>query len=158
MGFAASEGGASGEGQPAVERRQSVHGPGREAGRRHDGASRPFDSLDVANDEVKGWFEKLPELPLPPGGDGAAVWFDDYAEVRDPLRLRTFGEVGSDDMFSRWQGQLQKALGGQAQFQRRSASPARAENEGNHDSILDVRNLRDNLRDARRADRRGGPA
>jgi hypothetical protein len=73
--------------------------------------------LDVPDDVVKKWFEALPELPLPPNGDGAAVWFDNYTEVRDPQRLRTFGEVGSDDAFSLWQGQLQKSLGGKATFQ-----------------------------------------
>ena len=73
--------------------------------------------LDVPDDAVKGWFERLPELSLPAGGDRAAVWFDDYAEARDPLRPRTFGEVGSDDPFARWQGQLRKALGGKAAFE-----------------------------------------
>jgi hypothetical protein len=38
-------------------------------------------------------------------------------EVRDPDRPRTFGVVGSDDAFARWQGQLQKVLGDQAAFQ-----------------------------------------
>ncbi len=73
--------------------------------------------LDVPDDVVRGWFENLPELPLPPGGDSVAVWFDDYVEVRDLGRLRTFGEVGSDDAFARWQGQLQKLLGDMAQFE-----------------------------------------
>jgi hypothetical protein len=73
--------------------------------------------LDVSDEEVRKWFEGLPDLPLPPGGDQAAVWFDDYAEVRDPDRPRTFGEVGADDAFARWQGQLQKILGDKAAFQ-----------------------------------------
>ena len=32
--------------------------------------------LDVPDDEVNGWFESLPELSLPPGGDRSALWFD----------------------------------------------------------------------------------
>ena len=44
-------------------------------------------------------------------------WFDNYVEARDADRLRTFGVVGSDDAFARWQGQLQKVLGGKAAFQ-----------------------------------------
>lgn len=73
--------------------------------------------LEAPDDVVKTWFESLPDLPLPAGGDGAAVWFDNFIEVRDPLRLRTFGEVGADDVFARWQGELQRALGGQVGFQ-----------------------------------------
>jgi hypothetical protein len=73
--------------------------------------------LDVSDEELRNWFEGLPDLPLPTGGEQAAVWFDDYVEVRDPDRPRTFGEVGSNDPFARWQGQLQKVLGGKAAFQ-----------------------------------------
>jgi hypothetical protein len=73
--------------------------------------------LDVPDEEVRRWFEGLQDLPLPAGGEQAVVWFDDYVEVRDPDRPRTFGEVGSDDAFARWQGQLQQALGDRAAFQ-----------------------------------------
>jgi hypothetical protein len=73
--------------------------------------------LDVPDEVVRKWFGGLPDLPLPAGGEQAAVWFDDYVEVRDPDRPRTFGEVGADDPFARWQGQLQKVLGGKAAFQ-----------------------------------------
>jgi hypothetical protein len=73
--------------------------------------------LDVPDEEVRRWFEGLPDLPLPPSGTKAAVWFDDYVEVRDPDRPRTFGEVGADDAFARWQGQLQKVLGHRASFE-----------------------------------------
>src|SRR5262249_54627086 len=73
--------------------------------------------LDVPDEEVRKWFAGLPDLPLPPGGEQAVVWFDDYVEVRDSDRPRTFGEVGTDDPFARWQGQLQKVLGGKASFQ-----------------------------------------
>jgi hypothetical protein len=73
--------------------------------------------LDVPDEVVKKWFEELPELPLPAGGEEAVVWFDDYVEVKDPDRPRTFQEVGADDPFARWQGQLQKVLGGKAAFQ-----------------------------------------
>jgi hypothetical protein len=73
--------------------------------------------LDVPDEEVRKWFEGLADLPLPAGGEQAAVWFDNYVEVRDPDRPRTFGEVGSDDAFARWQGQLQKVLGDKAAFQ-----------------------------------------
>jgi hypothetical protein len=73
--------------------------------------------LDVPDEEVRRWFEGLPDLPLPAGGEQAVVWFDDYVEVRDPDRPRTFGEVGSDDPFARWQGQLQRVLGDRAAFQ-----------------------------------------
>jgi hypothetical protein len=73
--------------------------------------------LDVPDEVVRDWFERLPDLPLPAGGEQAAVWFDDYVEVRDPDRPRTFGVVGSDDAFARWQGELQKVLGDKAAFQ-----------------------------------------
>jgi hypothetical protein len=73
--------------------------------------------LDVPDEVVRTWFEGLDELPLPAGGEHAAVWFDDYVEVRDPDRLRTFGVVGSADPFARWQGRLQKAVGDRAAFQ-----------------------------------------
>jgi hypothetical protein len=35
----------------------------------------------------------------------------------EPARLRTFGVVGSDDSFARWQGELQKLLADQPAFQ-----------------------------------------
>ncbi len=73
--------------------------------------------LDISNEDMKKWFESLPDLPLPAGGNKAAVWFDDYAEVHDPLRRRTFGVVDSNDAFARWQGQLQKHFQGKAAFQ-----------------------------------------
>jgi hypothetical protein len=73
--------------------------------------------LDVPDEVVRGWFEGLPDLPLPAGGEQAAAWFDDYVDVRDPDRPRTFGVVGSQDAFARWQGQLQKVLGDRAAFQ-----------------------------------------
>jgi hypothetical protein len=73
--------------------------------------------LDVPDEVLRKWFEELPDLPLPAGGEQAAVWFDDYVEVKDPDRPRTFAEVGADDPFARWQGQLQQALGGKAAFQ-----------------------------------------
>jgi hypothetical protein len=73
--------------------------------------------LDVRDEELRACLEKLPDLPLPAGGEGAAVWFDDYVEVRDPFRRRTFGVVGSEDAFARWQGQLQQLLGDRAAFQ-----------------------------------------
>lgn len=73
--------------------------------------------LDVSDDAVEGWFRELPEVARPPGGDGAAVWFDGYTEVKEPARLRTFGEVGSDDPLARWPGRLQKSLGGKASYQ-----------------------------------------
>ena len=73
--------------------------------------------LDISNEDMKKWFESLPDLPLPAGGNKAAVWFDDYVEVHDPLRRRTFGVVDSNDAFARWQGQLQKHFQGKAAFQ-----------------------------------------
>jgi serine/threonine protein kinase len=74
--------------------------------------------LDVPDEVVQKWFEGLPDLPLPFGGEQAAVWFDNYVEVmHDVDRPRTFGVVGSDDAFARWQGQLQKVLGDKAAFQ-----------------------------------------
>jgi hypothetical protein len=77
--------------------------------------------LDVPDEVVRKWFEGLPDLPLPAGGERAAVGHpegrDDYVEVRDPDRPRTFGVVGAEDAFARWQGQLQKVLGDQAAFQ-----------------------------------------
>jgi hypothetical protein len=73
--------------------------------------------LDSPDEVVRSWFEGLPDLPLPPGGEQAAVWFDDYVEVRNSDRPRTFGEVGSNDPFARWQGQLQKVIGEKAVFE-----------------------------------------
>ncbi len=73
--------------------------------------------LDVSDEQLNAWLVKLPDLPLPAGSEEAAVWFDDYLEVRDPLRRRTFGEVGSEDAFALWQGQLQQLVGKHADFQ-----------------------------------------
>jgi serine/threonine protein kinase len=73
--------------------------------------------LDVSDSFLKECFEGLPDLPLPAGGERAAVWFDNYVEAEDPDRARTFGVVGSSDPFAQWQGQLQKVLGGKAAFQ-----------------------------------------
>jgi serine/threonine protein kinase len=73
--------------------------------------------LDLPDDVVRQWFEKLPELPLPAGGDHAAVWFDDFKEAEDPTRTRTFEVVGSDDPFAKWQAQLKQALGPVAAFE-----------------------------------------
>jgi hypothetical protein len=73
--------------------------------------------LDVPDTVVQKWFEGVPDLPLPAGGEHGVVWFDNYVEVRDMDRPRTFGEVVSNDPFARWQGQLQKVIGGQAAFQ-----------------------------------------
>ncbi len=74
--------------------------------------------LDVSDDVVSGWFEALPDLPLPPGGERGVVWFDNYAAVTDdPGRPRAFEVVPTGDTFARWQGQLQKAVGERAAFQ-----------------------------------------
>jgi hypothetical protein len=73
--------------------------------------------LTLSDDEVRKWFEALPDLPLPAGGEGSAVWFDDYAEVAEADRPRTFDRVTRDDPFARWQGQLQQVLGKVAAFQ-----------------------------------------
>lgn len=74
--------------------------------------------LDVTDDVVRGWFEALPTLPLPPGGERGAVWFDDYVAVAgDAQRTRTFEEVEANDAFARWQGMLQQAVGEKAAFQ-----------------------------------------
>ena len=67
--------------------------------------------LDIPDSQVRTWFESLPDLPLPPGGEGGVVWFDDYAPSTDPLRRRTFEAVGGNDPFVRWQVQLQKTIG-----------------------------------------------
>jgi hypothetical protein len=73
--------------------------------------------LDVPDEVLRRWFEGLPDLPLPPGGEHAAVWFDNYVEVNDPDRPRTFQVVGADDPFAIWQGRLQEVLGGSAAFE-----------------------------------------
>jgi hypothetical protein len=73
--------------------------------------------LDLSDSALKECFEGLPDLPLPAGGERAAVWFDNYVEAEDPDRARTFGVVGSADPFAQWQGRLQKAIGGKAAFQ-----------------------------------------
>src|SRR5262249_55256782 len=105
-------------------------------------------------DEGRRWLEGLPDLPLPAGGEQAAVWFNDYIEVRDPDRLRTFGEVGSDDAFARWQGQLQKVLGDKAAFQT-AVSFARIGGEGGEDEEW-VRGGRGREDGGRRVVRGGG--
>ena len=74
--------------------------------------------LDVPDEVVRGWFESLPDLPLPPGGERGVVWFDDYTPVTgDPNRKGTFKVVASGDPFAAWQGRLQQAVGGRAAFQ-----------------------------------------
>jgi serine/threonine protein kinase len=74
--------------------------------------------LDVPDEVLEQWFKSLPELPLPPDGDGAAVWFDDYSVVNtDPSRRRGFVLEKTNDPFARWQGQLQRSLGEKASFE-----------------------------------------
>jgi hypothetical protein len=73
--------------------------------------------LDIPDPVLEEWFKGRHDLPLPPGGEQGAVWFDDYLEVQDPDRPRTFQVVGSDDSFARWQGQLQKVLGARVTFE-----------------------------------------
>jgi hypothetical protein len=73
--------------------------------------------LDVSDDVVKGWFEALPELALPANGNSAAVWFENFTEVNEPDRLRTFEKVGADDPFAQWQRQLKTAVGDKVKFQ-----------------------------------------
>jgi hypothetical protein len=74
--------------------------------------------LDATDEVLEGWFKELPELPLPHGGNGSAMWFDDYGVVSaDPSRRRGFAIEPSNDPFERWQGQLQRSLGGRAQFE-----------------------------------------
>jgi hypothetical protein len=50
---------------------------------RGDGAFPPPTPLNVSDDVVKNWVESLPDIPLP-RDNTAAVWFDDFAEVKDP--------------------------------------------------------------------------
>jgi hypothetical protein len=74
--------------------------------------------LDVSDDALERWFKELPELPLPPGGDGSAVWFDDYAVVTtDPTRRGGFVREPTNDPFERWQGQLRTVIGAHARFE-----------------------------------------
>lgn len=74
--------------------------------------------LDVPDDVLEQCFKSLPELPLPPGGDRSAVWFDDYAVVNtDPTRRGGFVLEKTNDPFARWQGQLQRSLGEKAIFE-----------------------------------------
>jgi hypothetical protein len=73
--------------------------------------------LDVSDDEVKKWFESMPEIALPQNGDAAAVWFENFAEVQDPLRLRTFGTVNADDPFAQGQKHLKALLANKVDFQ-----------------------------------------
>src|SRR5262249_56943087 len=43
--------------------------------------------LDVEDSVVRGWFEALPSLPLPPGGERGEMRFDNYvAAANDPRR------------------------------------------------------------------------
>jgi hypothetical protein len=72
--------------------------------------------LDVPDDVVRGWFEALPDLPVPPGGEKAAAWFDNYLPVQgDPTR--TFRLVTDANPYAGWQAQLQGAVGTHAAFQ-----------------------------------------
>lgn len=73
--------------------------------------------LTVPDDQLRKWFEALPDLPLPQGEETGRVWFDNYAEAKEPLRSRTFHVVRADDPFARWQGELQRSLGPVAAFQ-----------------------------------------
>ncbi len=73
--------------------------------------------LPYSDEVIQAWFKGLPELKLPPGGEQAAVWFDNFLQVQDPSRQRTFGVVGSDDAFARWQEQLQSVLRDKVHFQ-----------------------------------------
>ncbi len=74
--------------------------------------------LDVSDDTLERWFKGLPELPLPAGGDGSAVWFDNYAVVAtDPTRRGGFMREETNDPFERWQEQLKQSLSGTASFQ-----------------------------------------
>ena len=73
--------------------------------------------LDVPDEVICSWFQQLPELELPAGAENAVVWFENYLEVRTTDRLRTFGEVGADDLFAQWQGKLQEVLEEHAEFQ-----------------------------------------
>jgi serine/threonine protein kinase len=73
--------------------------------------------LDVPDEEVRRWFEQLPELPLAARDEHGAVWFDNYREVDEKGRARTFAVVGAGDPFVRWQGQLRQAVGDRATFQ-----------------------------------------
>jgi serine/threonine-protein kinase len=74
--------------------------------------------LDVPDAEVRRWFEALPDLPLPPGGERGVVWFDNYVAVTgDPTRHGTFRVVPASDPFAAWQGRLQRAVGDRAAFQ-----------------------------------------
>jgi serine/threonine protein kinase len=74
--------------------------------------------LKEADEEIRGWFEALPELPLRPGGERGVVWFDDYvAVIGDGTRAGTLKVEKSGDPFAAWQGQLQQAVGPRAAFQ-----------------------------------------
>jgi hypothetical protein len=74
--------------------------------------------LDVSDEVVRGWFQKLPDLPLPQGRDKGVVWFDDYQPVTgDRKRAGTIQVEDSDNPFAVWQGLLQRAVGDRAAFQ-----------------------------------------
>ena len=107
-----------GQGEPAAERRQPLHGPGGEAGGGDDGAAGPADAAGRAG---RGGAGLVRGAAGPAAAAGRRAGGGVVRRLRrgDATRtgLRTFGEVGSDDPFARWQGQLQKALGDKAAFQ-----------------------------------------
>jgi serine/threonine protein kinase len=73
--------------------------------------------LGVSDEVVRTWFEGMPNLPIPPAGEQGAIWFDNFIEVHESDRARLFELVESADPFTRWQSQLQKALGDEVEFQ-----------------------------------------
>ena len=107
-----------GQGAPAA-RERLVARPKRNRGWRRWCCSLAANPVGrVGRSTLERWFKELPELPSPPGGEGSAVWFDDYAVVKtDPSRRAQFVREETNDPFERWQGQLQRSLSGKAQFQ-----------------------------------------
>jgi hypothetical protein len=72
--------------------------------------------LDVPDDVVASWFSERADLPIPRGAEDVAVWFDNFTEVREPGRQRTF-KLAGDDPFEWWQERLKKAVGNKVAFQ-----------------------------------------
>jgi hypothetical protein len=73
--------------------------------------------LRLTDDQLSDIFSNLPELPLRDNEESGVVWFENYREVRDPNRVRTFNVVQSGDPFALWQGQLKERLGNQVTYQ-----------------------------------------
>lgn len=65
--------------------------------------------LACSDDEIRGWFNKLPRVAREKGDLRATEWFVNYKRLRGTARLPK--TTGSVDPYERWQAELQKRVG-----------------------------------------------